>query len=215
MASTNRGSSGSAAMPKREQALLVKDTLPLAMALSSLAILLLAFFVGDVAPSSQATSAAGTASGERQPLPPNMARELPADLLPDRIPLPRFPDSSELEAPVPDPAEETPSNAESEIDRLVLASLRTESVPTLAPALAQVALVTHDTPGRLTPGTISSASFEPGLARRTRRGWGGIGIGGSGGGLGGLGSGGGGCSGAPAGGIPGIIIERLPRLFPN
>ena len=181
------------------------DTLPLAVALQGLGLFVLAFLIGG-SPTDQAaggsTGFAGYANSELV----RMASDSqgPADLLPEQIRLPKFPNLDER-APRRQPAPSPKDPQEASNPGLNLAALRVDTVAFDAPAAGQVALALPDAPEELIPGAISQARFGDGSGTPGKRGrkggWGGIGVSGIGRGSGGA-CGRGGSSGPP------IIIER-------
>jgi hypothetical protein len=154
------------------------ETLPLALALQGFLVFALAFVLS--APSSMEDAAIGAhASADAQPVRKVLEARLPADLLPERIRLPRLPDTDprQPEERVPEPGrseQQQPSRSD-----LGLAALRVESVAFNAPAAVKVALALPGAPDRISPGTVSMARFDGeayrGAGRRGREGgWSGI-----------------------------------------
>lgn len=152
--------------------------LPLVVALQALAFCLLAFLLGTPPPH-QGTeqAAAGGGRPERaRPSPWIAESQVPADLHPEQLRLPRFPDPKERiirrEPAPPDNGSESASGVASALN-----ALRMDTVPYQTPTLVQVALALPDAPDHLAPGMISARRFGDGLGssgRRGRRGWGGI-----------------------------------------
>lgn len=196
-----------------------EDPLTFAMAVQGLALVLFAFFAASSSPNSFSTGApaASLAAGTDAPVPSDWQPELPADLLPQRLPLPNAfepEEPSTKRQPVPEPeGPEDTVDERSEGLQSRLAALRVDSVSYHAPVAVNVALGAPEAPARLSPGTISLAGFRRGSSKPARRGFGGRGIDGSGIGIGGFGIGGGECSRGP-GRFPGIV-ERTHRIVPE
>jgi hypothetical protein len=182
------------------------DTLPLVVALQGLGLFVLAFLLG--APPSTDQVAGDTAGfaglADSQSVRMTSDSQVPADLLPEQIRLPRFPNLDER-APRQQPAPISEDEQEASNPGLNLTALRVDTVAFDAPAAVQVALALPDAPEELIPGAISQARFGDGKGRPGKRGreggWGGIGVTGIGRGGGGA-CGRGGSQGSP------IIIER-------
>lgn len=153
------------------------EVLPLAVALQGLVLFVVAFLLS--APSQSATGASGGAATTAQPVRTASEARIPADLLPERIPLPRFPSPDERnekrEARKPQGEKQEASGT-----GLSLAALRVESVSFDAPAVVEITLALPGAPDRIAPGQISQARFGSegvgGNGRRGREGWGGNGV---------------------------------------
>jgi hypothetical protein len=163
-----------------------KENLPLVVALQGLGFFLLAFFIIAPANNHDMEDSAIGSGWLTDNSPVRLAdTQIPADLSPEQLRLPRFPDPKEriLER------QPVPSGEESE-DSLgaigFMDSLRVDTVAVHSPAVVQVALTLPDAPDELAPGTISLTRFGDGTGRAGlagRRGRGGIG------GFGGIGMG--------------------------
>ena len=182
------------------------DSLPLVVALQGLGLFVLAFLIGAPPSTDQvardAAGFAGYASSESVRTASDS--QVPADLLPEQIRLPKFPNLDER-APRQQPAPISEDQQEASNPGLNLTALRVDTVAFDAPVAVQVALALPDAPEELIPGAISQARFGDGEGRPGKRGrkggWGGIGVSGIGRGSGGA-CGQGGSTGSP------IIIER-------
>ncbi len=182
------------------------ESLPLVVALQGLGLFVLAFLIGAPPSADQvagdSASFAGYASSESVRTASDS--QVPADLLPEQIRLPKFPNQDER-APRQQPAPISEDQQEASNPGLNLTALRVDTVAFDAPAAVQVALALPDAPEELIPGAISQARFGDREGRPGKRGrkggWGGIGVSGIGRGSGGA-CGRGGSTGSP------IIIER-------
>jgi hypothetical protein len=185
------------------------DLIPLAVALQALALFVLAFVLP--APPATDRGASGLGAGlDRSPVRTTSEARIPADLLPERIELPHFPDPQrEPEKQQATSLGETRKSAEG--TGLALAALRVESVAFDAPVAVRAVLALPGPPDRILPGSISQARFgeegDRGYGRRGREGgWGGglgpVGI---------VGRTGGTCGRAPAPAPP-HIVERTRSL---
>ncbi len=182
------------------------DSLPLVVALQGLGLFVLAFLLGAPSSTEQAEEdATGFAAFAHSSAVPTVSdSQVPTDLLPEQIRLPRFPNLDEL-APKRQPAPDNQDMQEASNPGVSLAALRVDSVAFDAPEAVKVALALPDAPELLTPGSISQASFGDGQGRLGRKGreggggWGGVGISGGGRGRGGA------CG---RGGSGGTIVER-------
>ena len=154
-----------------------RENLPLAVALQGLGLFLLAFLL-SAPPSQQEVddSAAGGWLAEESPARAVSDTLIPADLIPEQLRMPRFPDPSEL-AKQRQPAPSVQESENSAGPSLDMDSLRVDTVSLRAPQVVQAALLLPDAPDQLAPGTISMRRFgEKGKSGRTgQRGWGGIG----------------------------------------
>jgi hypothetical protein len=158
------------------------ETLPVIVAIQGLGFCLLAFFL--TAPPSQHEPDGGVAVATLDNQRPVRLTEpqIPADLHPEQLRVPRFPDPEEYTlrrqpAPSDDESGES-TNADGLLD-----GLRIDTVSIQSPAVVQVALALPDTPDQLAPGTISLRRFGEGSGRPGRSGRRGIG------GFGGIGMG--------------------------
>ena len=158
------------------------EALPLIVALQGLGFCLLAFFL--TAPPSQHESDGGVAVATLDNQQPVRLTEtqIPADLHPEQLRLPRFPDPREhtlRRQPMLSGGE----SGESPSADGLLDGLRIDTVAIQSPAVVQVALALPDTPNQLAPGTISLRRFGEGSGRPGRSGrrgmggFGGIGMG--------------------------------------
>jgi hypothetical protein len=169
-----------------------RETLPLVVALQGLGFCLLAFFL--TAPPSQpgpdGSVAEATRLQDQQPV-RLTETQIPADLHPEQLRLPRFPDPKErtLQRQATRSSEE---RGESPYADGILDGLHIDTMAIRAPAVSQVALALPDAPTQLAPGTISLRRFGEGSGRPGRDGMRGVGFGGIGGGYGGVGMGDGG-----------------------
>jgi hypothetical protein len=196
-----------------------ENPLPLVVAVQGLALVLVALFATSEYSvsnhSGEASSVAGIDANES--VPSDWHPELPADLIPKRLPLPRVfepsPETSERIA-----AREDSEGVEEAVDddseglQSRLAAMRVTSVRYHAPVAVKVALGAPEAPAQLSPGTIPLAGFRRGVQKPARRGFGGRGIEGSGIGIGGFGIGGGECARGPR--RPPGIIERTRAIVP-
>ena len=159
------------------------ETLPLVVALQGLGFCLLAFFL--TAPPSQTEPDGSVAEATRlqdQQYVRLTETQIPADLHPEQLRLPRFPDPEEntLQRQPNHAGEES---GESPIADGLLDGLRIDTVSISSPAVVQVALALPDAPDQLAAGTISLRRFGEGSGRPGRSGRRGIG------GFGGIGMG--------------------------
>jgi hypothetical protein len=165
------------------------NNLPLAVAVQGLALVLLAFLFNAPPQQDVEGDTAGT-GWLAEDTPPRLISEprIPADLHPEQLRLPRFPDPKQhLRERQPAPPVNPP------IEIRTLGALRVDSVSIQAPTTIQAVLTLPNIPDHLEPGTISLRRFGDGAGRSGRsdgRGWGGIGGVGVGGvGVGGMGDG--------------------------
>lgn len=182
------------------------ESLPLVVALQGLGLFVLAFLI-EAPPSSNPLAGdtvgfAGYASSDSVRM--TSDSQVPADLLPEQIRLPKFP-NLDARTPRQQPAPISEDQQEASNPGLNLTALRVDTVAFDAPAAVQVALALPDAPEELIPGAISQARFGDGEGtpgtRGRKGGWGGIGVSGIGRGSGGA-CGRGGSTESP------IIIER-------
>jgi len=188
------------------------ELLPLALALQGLMLFVLAFLL----PSAPAVDLGDSGLGammDRGPVRATSEARIPADLLPERINLPRFPDPK----PEPEkPQATSPGEGREKASGtgLALAALRVESVAFDAPVAVRAVLALPGPPDRIQPGSISQARFgeegDRGFGRRGREGgWGdGVGVGE----IGFVGRTGGSCGRAAAAPPPPHIVERTRSL---
>jgi hypothetical protein len=158
-----------------------KENLPLIVALQGLGFFLLAFIISTPATRPDREGSAMSTGRLTDDASVRLAdTQIPADLIPEQVRLPRFPNPEErtLERqPVPSGEESEDSlGATSFMD-----SLRVDTVAIQSPAVVQVALALPDAPDELAPGGISLTRFGEGTARsgltgrRGREGMGGFG----------------------------------------
>jgi len=153
------------------------EVLPLALALQGLVLFVLAFML-SAPPRAAEESAAGVGTTAGPVRTASQAR-VPADLLPERIELPRFPspdarrEKHEARAPKGEKQESSGTG-------LSLAALRVDSVSYDAIAAVQLAVALPGAPDRIAAGQISQARFTGegvrGQGPRGREGWGGVGV---------------------------------------
>ena len=182
------------------------DSLPLVVALQGLGLFVLAFLIGAPPTTDQVAGDTAGFAGYTSSASVRTASDsqVPSDLLPEQIRLPKFPNQEER-APRQQPAPISNDPQEASNPGLNLTALRVDTVAFDAPAAVQVALALPDAPEELIPGAISQARFGDGEGKPGKRGrkggWGGIGVSGIGRGSGGA-CGRGGSAGSP------IIIEQ-------
>ena len=153
------------------------ESLPLAIALQGLGLFLLAFFINAPVPqddSEDATAAGRLADDSSVQL--ASETQIPADLHPEKLRLPRFPNPQER-AQQRQPASPEKESEKSPGATSTLNGLRVDTVWLQSPTAVQVALALPEAPDRLEEGMISMRRFDKkGKSGRTgRRGWGGIG----------------------------------------
>lgn len=157
------------------------DLLPLAVALQGLVLFVLAFLLPTPPVGNTGDSGLG-ARMDRGPVRTTLEARIPADLLPERINLPRFPDPK-LEPEKQQANSPGQGRSEAADTGLALAALRVESVAFDAPVAVRAVLALPGPPDRILPGSISQARFgeegDRGMGRRGREGgWGdGVGVG--------------------------------------
>lgn len=156
------------------------DNLPLAVALQGLALFVLAFLL-STPPKHHDAEGMSADVGRLLADPSNRViseTEVPADLHPEQVQLPRFPDPNQLRLRQSAPPVE--HNEATSDTTTTLNALRINTVSHQAPSVAEVALALPVTPDRLAPGSISQRRFGAGSGRS---GWTGRrgGIGGMGG----------------------------------
>lgn len=163
-----------------------KSRLALFAALAGLGLLVCALFLG--APFSLMEEPgpleAGVIAGS-QPVWTALDTEVPADLLPEEIRLPRFPSPDELKRQERDaPSEDREDRKDSPSGSFSLTALKVTRVRFQTPMPTQVAFALPEAPDQLMAGVISQARFGDGAGRAGRRGreagWGGVGVGGVG-----------------------------------
>ena len=159
------------------------ETLPLIVALQGLGFCLLAFFL--TAPPSQPEPDGSVAEATRLQDQQHVRlteTQIPADLHPEQLRLPRFPDPEEHTLRR-QPTYAGEESGESPIADGLLDGLRIDTVSISSPAVVQVALALPDAPDQLAAGTISLRRFGEGSGRPGRSGrrgmggFGGIGMG--------------------------------------
>lgn len=150
------------------------NNLPLVIAVQGLAWILLAFLL-DAPPQKELTGDTAGTSRLAEYTPPPLLSEprIPADLHPEQLRLPRFPD------PIQQVQKRQPAPSANPVETRALGALRVDSMSIQAPTAIQAALTLPDIPDHLEPGTISLRRFgDDGRGRSGRsdgRGWGGIG----------------------------------------
>lgn len=161
-----------------------KENLPFVVALQGLAFFLLAFLLGTPPPHHDSEDAS-TAGWLRDAQSPQLVSDsqVPTDLIPEQLRLPRFPEPEERTL------ERQPAAAEEDSEvtagaTSALNALRIDTISYSTPTMVQVALALPDAPDEIAPGMISDRRFGEGTGRpgrKGRRGWGegigGIGIG--------------------------------------
>ena len=157
---------------------LLAENLPVAVALQGLAFCLLAFLLGTPPPHHDTGEAAEGAGwlGDASSAPLVSESQLPTDLHPEQLRLPRFPNPKERtlkrQPAPPESGSEVTSGATPTLN-----ALHVDTISYQTPTLVQVALALPDAPDRLVPGMISNRRFGQGTGnsgRTGRRGWGGI-----------------------------------------
>jgi len=190
-----------------------ENSLIFVVAVQALVLFLAAFFLGGPRSVPSRTDGERIAGKAGQAVTKDMPRDwrpqLPTDLLPESLPIPRFAPRDEKAA---DRESENEPPIRSEELQSNLSALRVASVSYRVPVAVTVALEAPEAPARIVPGTISLAGFGGGHEASNRRGWGGRAVDGVGAGMSGLGSGGGECS-QGSGRYPGII-ERSRQIIP-
>lgn len=165
-------------------AMIRKENLPFVVALQGLAFFLLAFLLGTPPPHHDSEDAS-TAGWLRDAQSPQLVSDsqVPTDLIPEQLRLPRFPEPEERTL------ERQPAAAEEDSEvtagaTSTLNALRIDTISYSTPTMVQVALALPDAPDEIAPGMISDRRFGEGTGRpgrKGRRGWGegigGIGIG--------------------------------------
>ncbi len=129
------------------------DSLPLVVALQGLGLFVLAFLIGAPPPTDQVSGSTAGLAGYASSESVRTASDtrVPADLLPEQIRLPKFPNQDER-APRQQPAPISEDQQEASNPGLNLSALRVVSVAFDAPAAVQVALALPDAPEELIPG---------------------------------------------------------------